>query len=185
MARYVALLRGINVGGKNKLPMADLRECFEELGCTNVTTYIASGNVLFSSDKPARKLQGLIEAVLPERFTLDSELVRVLVLNPRELSAVASEKPKGFGEQPDEYHSDVVFLMGVSVAKAMAAFNPREGVDTIWPGKGVIYAQRLSAERAKSRLGMITASPHYKSMTIRSWNTVESLWQTLSNKERG
>ena len=46
---YLALLRGINVGSKNKIPMAELKACFEELGCENVRTYIASGNVMFES----------------------------------------------------------------------------------------------------------------------------------------
>ena len=53
---YVALLRGVNVGGKNKVPMADLRACVEGLGCTKVQTYIASGNVLFESKKSAAAL---------------------------------------------------------------------------------------------------------------------------------
>ena len=48
---YLALLRGINVGGKNKVPMAELKACFEELGCENVRTYIASGNVMFESNR--------------------------------------------------------------------------------------------------------------------------------------
>ena len=54
MGQYVALLRGINVGGKNKVPMADLRETFEADGFADVRTYIASGNVLFATSDPAR-----------------------------------------------------------------------------------------------------------------------------------
>ena len=53
---YLALLRGINVGGKNKVPMAELKACFEELGCKNVRTYIASGNVMFESNKSSAEL---------------------------------------------------------------------------------------------------------------------------------
>ena len=53
---YLALLRGINVGGKNKVPMAELKACFEELGCENVRTYIASGNVMFKSRKSSAEL---------------------------------------------------------------------------------------------------------------------------------
>jgi hypothetical protein len=53
---YLALLRGINVGGKNKVPMAELKACFEELGCENVRTYIASGNVIFESGKSSAEL---------------------------------------------------------------------------------------------------------------------------------
>jgi uncharacterized protein (DUF1697 family) len=59
------------------------------------------------------------------------------------------------------------------------AFSPREGVDEVWPGRGVIYSQRLSAERTRSRLSKITSSPLYKSMTIRSWATTLRLWDMI------
>ena len=65
--------------------------------------------------------------------------------------------------------------MGVSLPEALAVFKPRDGVDRIWPGKNVIYSQRLSAERTKSRLGQIVGTVPYKSMTIRSWSTVMKL----------
>jgi uncharacterized protein (DUF1697 family) len=64
----------------------------------------------------------------------------------------------------------------------MAAFNPREGVDRVWPGDGVIYSQRLSAERTKSRLNRIMTSPHYKAMTIRSWQTTLALLELLRKR---
>ncbi len=69
--------------------------------------------------------------------------------------------------------------MGIDSAQAIPVFNPREGVDKVWPGDGVIYSQRLSAERTKSRLSKIMASPLYKSMTIRSWNTTIKLLNIL------
>ena len=62
----------------------------------------------------------------------------------------------------------------------MTAFNPREGVDRIWPGDGVIYSQRLGAQRTKSRLSTVVNSPLYKSMTIRSWNTTVKLNDRLA-----
>ena len=65
--------------------------------------------------------------------------------------------------------------MGIDTASAMEVFDPRPGVDLIWPGDGVIYSQRLSAERTKSRLNKMMASPTYKSMTIRSWQTTLAL----------
>ena len=77
---YVVLLRGINVGGKNKVPMAALRGCLEELGFSDVSTYIASGNVVLRSKKGAKAVRAQVEKVLPERFDLDDELVKALVL---------------------------------------------------------------------------------------------------------
>lgn len=175
MNTYVILLRGIIVGGKNKVPMAALRKCLEELGFFSVSTYIASGNVILKSDKHPDEIKALIEEALLANFKLDSELIKVLVLTCDQLKAVIDNKPEGFGEQPGKYHSDAIFLIGIDPAEAMLVFDPREGVDKVWPGDGVIYSQRLSAERTRSRLGKIVGTPPYQSMTIRSWNTTTNL----------
>ncbi len=179
MHTYVILLRGINVGGKNAVPMAALRQALEALGFSRVLTYIASGNVILQSDQTPAEIQTRIEAALPRRFQLDDELVKVLVLTAGQLRAVIQNKPAGFGEQPETYHSDVIFLMGLDAAETLPVFDPREGVDRVWPGEGVIYSQRLSAQRIKSRLNKIMASPAYKSMTIRNWNTTTRLLELL------
>jgi uncharacterized protein (DUF1697 family) len=183
MNTYIILLRGINVGGKNKVSMASLRKCLEELGFSDVSTYIASGNVILKSDKPADEIKAQIEKVLPESFKLDDELIKVLVLTRKQFQAVIDKKPKGFGEQPDKYHSDAIFLMDITPKEAMSVFAPREGVDRIWQGNGVIYSQRLSSQRTKSRLGKIAGTPVYKSMTIRSWNTTTKLLKILDETD--
>jgi uncharacterized protein (DUF1697 family) len=183
MKSYVVLIRGVNVGGKNKVSMAALRECLEELGFSKVSTYIASGNILLQSDKEPGEIKESIEAALPQHFALDTELIKVLVLSKEQLKAVIDHRPKGFGDKPDTYHSDAIFLIDVSIDEVMPVFNPREGVDAVWPGSGVVYSQRLSAERTKSRLSVIVASPLYKSMTIRSWNTTTKLYSLLDALE--
>ncbi len=180
MCCYVVLLRGINVGGRNIVPMMGLRSCLEELGFANVSTYIASGNVILESDKPATEIEAQIEADLIKSFRLDSELIKTLALTRDQLQAIVDNKPEGCGDQPAIYHSDAIFLMGIDATQAMPIFDPREGVDKVWPGEGVIYSQRLSAERTKSRLSKIMASPLYKSMTIRSWNTTIKLLDILN-----
>ncbi len=179
MTSYLVLLRGINVGGRNKVPMAGLRQLLEDLSYSDVTTYIASGNVLLRSDRSAAEIKERIEEALPRTFQLHSDLIAVLVLTRAQLRAVVDHKPEGFGERRDRYHSDAIFLMGIESATAMEAFDPRPGVDRVWPGDGVIYSQRLSAQRTKSRLNKIMASPAYKSMTIRSWATTMALLELL------
>jgi uncharacterized protein (DUF1697 family) len=177
--RYVILLRGINVGGKNKLSMAALKEALEELGYENVATYINSGNVIADSTKSASAIEAEIEKVLPKKFKLDSELIKVLALSRAKFKAMLTGRPKGFGDEPKKYHSDAIFLMGTKVSDAVKAFDPREGVDALWPGKGVIYHQRLSAQRTKTRLNKVMATPFYKSMTIRNWATTQKLLEML------
>jgi uncharacterized protein (DUF1697 family) len=178
---YIVFFRGINVGGKNKVGMSDLKKCLEDLGFSNVLTYIASGNVILDSDQKSDEISRIVEKTLPGNFKLDDELVKVLVLSREHFLDMVKNKPAGFGEQPETYHSDAIFLMDLELEKAMSIFDPKEGVDKIWPGAGVIYSQRLSALRTKSKLKNMMASPLYKSMTIRSWNTVMSLMELLEN----
>jgi len=182
MTDYVVLLRGINVGGKNKVAMAALKGLLGELGFADVATYIQSGNALVRSRLGAAAVARRIESALGSAFRLDSELVKVLALPHAELQSIVEQRPRGFGDQPGTYHSDAIFLMGIGVEEALATFSPREGVDAIWPGKGVIYSQRLSAQRTKSRLSRIMASPLYKSMTIRSWQTTLKLLELLAGR---
>lgn len=182
MKTYVVLIRGVNVGGKNKVSMSQLRICLEELGFLNVSTYIASGNIILKSDKSTNEIKALIEQMLPKAFKLDSQLIKVLVLSHAQLKAAIDNKPSNFGEDSDKYHSDAIFLIDIDPKDAMSVFKPKDGVDTIWAGNGVIYSQRLSALRSKSRLSSIMGTPIYKSMTIRNWNTVLKLESLSSNK---
>lgn len=183
MKRYVVLLRGINVGGKNKISMAALKECLQKEGFEQVIPYIQSGNIIVSSNLKKIEIGPLIERLLIKNFKLDSELIKVLVLSHEQLKRVITSKPKGFGEQPERYHSDVIFLMDLSVDEALIVFNPKEGVDIIWPGEEVIYSQRLSELRTKSRLNKIIGTPVYKSMTIRNWNTTMKLLELMEARE--
>ena len=105
MASHVALLRGINVGGRNKVPMADLREVVAALGHTGVTTYIQSGNVLFSTtDTDTAKLAAALETAIEDRFGLWSSVV---VLSRDELAEVLAANP--YSDEPDPRLVHVVF----------------------------------------------------------------------------
>lgn len=180
MTTYAVLLRGINVGGKNTLSMAALKACLDELGYADVATYINSGNVIASSKKSAAAVEQEIETVLPQKFKLDSKLIRVLALPKATYRKLIDGHPKGFGDEPAKYHSDAIFLMrGLSLEDAVSAFDPRDGVDAFWPGTGVIYHRRLSELRTKSKLSKVLGSPFYKSMTIRNWATTTKLLEML------
>lgn len=171
---YLALLRGINVGGSNLIKMADLRECFEKIGCSDVATYIQSGNVIFRSpEKAVDKLVNKLEEGLSSRFLYKS---RVVVLTGKELKHVVEKAPDGFGKEPDKYRYDVIFLKKpLTESEAMNSLSIKEGVDTAYEGKGVLYFSRLISKATQSRLGKIVSHPSYQFMTIRNWNTTTKL----------
>ena len=175
--RYVALLRGINVGGRNKVAMAALRQALEDGGYGAVRTYIQSGNVLFESAAARRSLEDDIERLLEARFTVP---LVVVVRSHDQFRAVVHRAPDGFGVAPAKYHSDVLFLKAPLTAKqAMRVVALRDGVDQVWPGTGVLYFARLSAARTKSRMSAIVGTPEYQQMTIRSWTTTTKLLALL------
>jgi uncharacterized protein (DUF1697 family) len=164
--------------------MAELKALFAELGCENVRTYIASGNVMFESNRSSAELTKELQEALPKKFKLDSELIRTLVLSRDQLQKVIDQAPTGFGTEPGKYHSDAIFLIDIPSEEAIRIFNPREGVDKVWQGDLAIYSQRLSAQRTKSRLSKIVSSPLYKQMTIRSWVTTARLLEFMNAVER-
>jgi uncharacterized protein (DUF1697 family) len=183
MSAYLLLFRGINVGGKNIIPMASLKSRLKELGFDSIETYIASGNVILQSKKKPSEIKEIIEKAMPKSFKVEKDELKVLVLTRRQLQSMIDDKPSGFGDFPEKYHSDAIFMMDIAVQHAISLFKPREGVDTIWPGNGVIYSQRLSALRTKSRLKNIMGTPEYKSMTIRNWRTTTKLLDLLMDAE--
>ena len=175
MARRVALLRGINVGGNNMISMVALRACFEEAGFTDVATYIQSGNVLFTPrrEMTTAALTKALEALLTSAFNYQATVV---VRDKQQMAAVVKQAPKGFGTKPDLYRYDVTFLKEpLTGPDALKVWPIKEGVDAVWAGPGVIYSSRLVAKAAESRMNRLVALPIYKRMTIRNWNTTTKL----------
>jgi uncharacterized protein (DUF1697 family) len=174
MPGYVALLRGINVGGKNLIRMPALKACFEANAFEDVATYIQSGNVLFASPETrAAELTRRIEAMLAETFGYQATVV---VRNRTQMRAVVERAPKGFGDDPTKYRYDVIFLKAPLTARvAMKSVPTKPGVDQVHAGTGVLYFSRLIAKAAQSRLNKLISSPIYPSVTIRNWNTTTKL----------
>ena len=178
MTRYVALLRGINVGGKNLIKMPALKVAFETNGFENVSTYIQSGNVLFEApDTPAPQLTKRIEKMLAKAF---DHLPTVVVRSRKQMQAIVDRRPKGFGSQPAKYRYDVFFLKEPLTAKAAMKHVPTNpAVDTAHTGPGVIYFSRLTAKATTSRVNKFVVSPIYQSVTNRNWNTTKKLLQLM------
>jgi uncharacterized protein (DUF1697 family) len=179
--RYVALLRGINVGGRNLIKMTALAAVFKELGFADVATYIQSGNVLFSATaSDPDRLEKEIEEALSKKFEYESRLVAV---SRDQLKAAIQGAPKGFGRDPVKFRYDVIFLKRpLTAAEAIKRIPVEEGVDTPGTANEVLYFSRLAEKAAQSRLPRVTQLPEYRYMTIRNWNTVTKL---LSLMEAG
>jgi uncharacterized protein (DUF1697 family) len=175
---YLCLLRGINVGGKNLIKMADLAARFEAQGFTGVRTYIQSGNVIFrAAETDQARLAGQVEAMLSTAFNYDSRLV---LRSHQELREVVAQAPHGFGSQPEVYRWDVIFLKEpLTAAEAFDQLTLKEGVDQAFAGQGVLYTSRLISRATQSRLSKMIGLPIYQYMTIRNWNTTTRLLQMM------
>ncbi len=172
--QYIALLRGINVGGNNIIKMLDLRKTFEEMGFESVKTYIQSGNVLFeTAEIDSIKLEELIEKVLSEKFNYTSKIV---IVSEAKLKQIVENAPKDFGVFAQDYRYDVLFLKSPLTPEiALESIAAREGVDTVNTGNGVLYFSRLINKSGQSYLNKVVSTALYKQMTIRNWNTTSKL----------
>lgn len=170
---HVALLRGINVGGNNQLPMKELAAMFVEAGCTEVQTYIQSGNVVFSaSGSQVERIAGLVDRSIADRFGFSVPLV---TRSADELEAVARDNPfVQSGADPKRLH--VAFLAEQPDAARVAMLDPqRSPPDELVVRGREIY---LHCPRGIGRSKLTNAyfdSRLATTSTIRNWNTVRKL----------
>jgi uncharacterized protein (DUF1697 family) len=152
--RYVALLRGINVGGNNIIKMNELKILFEKMNLSDVQTYIQSGNVVFNdieSDK--LKLVEKIEKRLSERL---NDKIKISLLTLSEMGEIINKKPHKYGEENEKYKYDILFLIEpLTVKEALKEMQTREGVDEVYEGYRVLYFKRLKEKITKTHLKKI------------------------------
>jgi uncharacterized protein (DUF1697 family) len=171
--RYAALLRGINVGGKNMLPMKELAEIFVKLGCGAVTTYIQSGNVVFSAEeKVATGLGGLIAKRIEERFALK---VPVVLRSARDLETVIRGNPYlKAGAAEEMLH--VSFLADRPRADFIARLDAARSAPDEFAVVGRDIYMKLVTGAAKTKLTNAYFDSKLKTVsTMRNWRTVLKL----------
>jgi len=180
---YLALLRGINVGGGNIIKMTDLKVCFEGIELENVSTYIQSGNVVFDTpETDSAKLIRILENALSRTFK--PYKARIVLCSHAKLKQIVRKAPKGFGSQPQKYRYDVIYLRGsLTATEAMKSVTTRQGVDEAFIGPDVLYFARLTARASQSHLSRIVSLPVYQDLTIRNWNTTGKIL-TLMNARK-
>ena len=177
---FIALLRGINVGGKNIIKMEQLKQVFDDMGFSDVKTYIQSGNVIFQTPESDKlKLTDRIEKQLQNNFSAE---IKTLVLTADDLAETVENAPENFGAEPERFRYDVWFLLPpTKVNDVVSNLDLREGVDFLQTGKNVIYTSRLTSQMGKSYFSKIAQMQFYRNLTIRNWNTTTTLLK-LANR---
>lgn len=179
---YVALLRGINVGGKNRVEMARLKKTFETAGCEQVATYINSGNVVFSDKRSVKILQPL----LAKAIAADLGFSVPLILRDQANIKAACQKIPADWTNDTEYRTDVIFLWDAIDDKTVidkVLHNPAIENLRYLPGALVWNTERKNVR--KGSLVKLIENSLYKSMTIRNINTVRKLNALMSGLESG
>ena len=179
---YLALLRGINVGGKNLIKMNELQELFEALNFTDVKTYIQSGNILFKDDnKDKLEIAGKIEKALFDKMKNE---IKVLILTLSDLKYLVDNIPDGFGAEYEKFKYDVIFLIKPLTTKQVLRELPaKKGDDEIYEGKNAFYIKRSIKKLSGSYLIKIIKTPIWQNMTVRNWNTTKKLYELLLERK--
>jgi uncharacterized protein (DUF1697 family) len=171
--KYVALLRGINVGGNKLMKMADVRDCLEGRDFKHVTTYIQSGNVLFESNgSSVAQLTTLMEKALSATFHHE---VPVFLRSQSQLQKIVTRAPKEW-RTGTSLRQNIAFLGApLTAARALAELDPKPGVDSVKAGDGVVYLSTLMSRLGQSRFPRIVGTPIYANVTIRSYSTCRKI----------
>ncbi len=171
MTKYIAFLRGINVGNI-RIKMTDLKACFEQLGCTNVTTFLQTGNVVFNSDKNIQDLKIIIEKGLSETFKYEAY---VLLYEFDNLQKIIDNYPF---EKEENHHAYVIFMDKKSVFEELKTLAQTVGEEAskIAFGDTFFYWKVVVGETLHTPFAKIMAKAKYKSSTTtRNINTLEKM----------
>ncbi|ANU24112.1 DUF1697 domain-containing protein [Planococcus donghaensis] len=177
--KYVALLRGINVGGKNKVEMKKLKQVFEEAGMTQVTTYINSGNVVFVSTIDSKEaVASIVEKAILSYFDLQ---IHVLIYSSAEFLEIAQSVPEHWTNDQN-MKSDVLFLwQDVDDASVVNQLSIKPDIDGVLYVAGAILWSVDKDLVTKSGLSKIVGTALYRRITVRNVNTVRKLAALLEH----
>jgi uncharacterized protein (DUF1697 family) len=175
---YLALLRGINVGGKNKVNMADLKACFEKLGYGSVQTYGNSGNVIFTAaSTDPRELESHIEKAFVKNF---SSSIGVFIRSLDDMKEVMEEMPKDWQTSSGRKY-DIIFLRHtIDNPKIVHDLGPKPGIEELHYRPGVLFWSVNIRDFSKSNMSKIVGTDMYQDMTIRGPSTIRKVYELMS-----
>ena len=173
---YLALLRAINVGGKNTIKMDVLKNIFEKMQFSNVKTYIQTGNVLFAdNEKDKKKLAEKIEKTL---FEETKNEIMVLILTFADIADILSDVPKEFGANNEKYKYDVLFLIDpIKPKDIIKEIKIIKGEDKIYEGKKALYVKRLAEKLTGSYI--VKALNISQKITVRNYKITKELFKLM------
>lgn len=176
---FVALLRGINVGGKTRVEMARLKQVIESLGCQKVKTYINSGNVIFEDNRPESVLQQIVSQAIETEFGFP---VAVQLRSRAQIAALVKAIPKDWTND-SEYKSDVLFMddtLSETKVRPFVKVNPNILERTTSTNTEIIW-NIARKDATRGRLATIIGTDVYKHITIRNVNTVLKLHKLMED----
>ena len=176
--QYLALLRGINVGGKNIISKDDLRKCFESLGFGNVRTYIQSGNILFDSDsKSVNSLTTEIESALSSQFGYGAKAV---VFTHKKYAAELNSLPAKWGQDETRKHNALFLIGKLKPADVMSQLPPPvKNLEQAILAESTIFWSASKNNLGKTTIMKLASLPIYKQMTVRNHRTTFKLLELL------
>lgn len=173
MKRYLAFIRGINISGKNKIVMSELKKEFEKLGFTNVMTYLNSGNVVFSADFDFTADD--IKKMISDNFSVFTE---VYITDNEQIADILKNAPEWWGTNDKDIYDNLIFVIPPSAAEEIAEKigEPTEKLEKISIYKNVIFWSFDRKNYAKANWWKKTASAGIgEKLTIRTANTVRKI----------
>jgi uncharacterized protein (DUF1697 family) len=176
---WLALLRGINVGGNNIIPMKSLAATFEKLGFTAVRTYIQSGNVIFQDKaEDARRLEKRIEAALSKAYGYDA---KVVLRSGEEMTATSRAMPKSWQKVVPGRRYNVVFLRHeIDSAEVVADLGAKREIEEVVYRPGVLFWSAAMSDDPRTAMGKLSSKPIYQNVTVRNRNTTLKLCELIS-----
>ena len=179
---FLALLRGVNVGGQNVISKSELARCFEALGFTGVRTYIQSGNVLFrAAETRVVELTRAVEQRLSERL---GQPVRAVVFPRARYRAAVRAAPAGWGRDDDRKHNALFTLRGTTPRRAVSKLPVlKPDIESLAIGPGVVFWSISKAHQTRTTWMKLAATPVYRQVTVRNHRTVFRLLELLEERD--
>ena len=174
---FVALLRGVNVGGKNMIRMSSLKDSFERTGFREVTTYINSGNIIFRAlEGDARKLERNIEGMLSSKYEIEC---KVVVRSFSEMAELVMSLPETWdGDRAWKYN--VIFLKhSIDSENILDVLKPKSDIEQVvyLPGT-LLWSARIS-DLSRATMLKLPGQKLFQEMTVRNTNTTKKLYELM------